>query len=276
VVRGLPLIAVLLATLLVGCAERQPTPPVGCEFVKSLPSEDWLALALRLYADPHRAGELAALNAGRAADAPPPVIIARGDSNRRPPPLYDSLEETRDAVLENAVLRLWARDDTAGALSLLRAALEREPLDPRGRYLLGLAHARRGELNRAVVELESARYLAPTDARPHAALALVNAELGRSAQARRYAFSALQLDWNDWRSHYLMGLLSAGDDEHRLAEAHLFQALELGPSYGPERERILELLYLLQSGHEPLDPAWLSGGLPRPDPRGDDFYGRRP
>lgn len=270
--RGLPLIAVLLAALLVGCAERRPAPPVGCEFVKSLPSEDWLALALRLYADPHRAGELAALNAAETDHSPPLLIIARRGVTLQQPPLHERLDAPAATALENAVLRLWARDDTAGAQNLLRAALEREPLDPHGRYLLGLVHARRGELHRAVAELESARYLAPTDARPHAALALVNAELGRFAQARRYAISALQLDWYDWRSHYLMGLLTAGDDEHRLAEAHLFQALELGPSYGPERERILELLYLLQSGHEPLDPAWLSGRLPRPDPRGDDFY----
>ncbi len=272
--RAAPLLLVLFISLTVACRTVKEPPAEGV--VKVLPSEDFTALALRLYGDPHRAGELAAL-CGRFVEEDPPEELTPPDGfSTAQPPLFADLEEPLDYGADSApglgARRLLARGDHAAAVTLLEDALAADPLRPDLRYLLGLTRARRGELRRALVELRAACYLAPTDPRPHLARALTAAVLDRPDEARRHADAARFLAQTvDWRADYLAALLDLAADEPTTAEARLFAALDSGPSYGPERQRMLELIALLQRGYEPLDPAWLSGAAPGLDHRGSSF-----
>lgn len=272
--RAASLLILLTLSITIACREVEEPPAEGV--VKVLPSEDFTALALRLYGDPHRAGELAALCGRSAEDAPPRELTPPEGFSTAQPPLFADLDEPLDYGADPApglgARRLLARGDHSAAVTLLEDALAADPLRPDLRYLLGLTRARRGELRRALVDLRAACYLAPTDPRPHLARALMAAVLDRPAEARRHADAARFLVLTvDWRADYLAALLDLAADEPTTAEARLFAALDSGPSYGPERQRLLELIALLQRGYEPLDPAWLSGAAPGMDHRGASF-----
>jgi len=260
----LPLAGVLV---LLGCA-AEPEPPPGCAFTKALPSEDFYALALRMLGDPERGPELAALNRADEDVRPSEIegLIVPDGADTDQPPLYDTLEEGGGEEAWLAASRLVIRDDLVGATALLEAALGEDPYQGRLRFLLGLLRFRRGEAWRAEVQLRAAAYLAPADGRPHLALALLFSAQDRGDEARRELSTALALDPTDDRAWAAAALLAEAEGDSKEAVLLLDEFLRLGPGFGPEREVYAEALGLIESGLDPLDPAWRSGRLPVPDP----------
>ena len=88
---------------------------------------------------------------------------------------------------------LETQGDDAGALRVLEAAVRDSPAWPIGRLELGRLQLKRGEPERALIELDIARSLTAENPRAHYLFALAAADVGQAAEARGALEVALSL-----------------------------------------------------------------------------------
>jgi tetratricopeptide (TPR) repeat protein len=134
-------------------------------------------------------------------------------------------------------------NDFVGAEGRCREALELNPNNAEVHSALGVALARQGKVNEAVIHFLEAVRLNPRDIDAHYSLGQTAARLGKSDEAIRHFTNVLQLKPDHPQALGYLGSLKLAGGNFQAAAAFLSEAVRLDPNYADAYYSLGQLMY---------------------------------
>ena len=134
-------------------------------------------------------------------------------------------------------------NDFAGAEGRCREALELNPQNAAVHAALGVALARQGKIDEAVVHFTEAVRFNPNDIDAHYSLGQAKARRGQPDEAIRHFTTVIQLKPDHSQAHGYLGSIMLAGGKLQEAAVHLSEAVRLDPNYADAYYNIGQLLY---------------------------------
>ncbi len=135
-------------------------------------------------------------------------------------------------------------NDFAGAERQCRKALELNPKNATVHSTLGVALARQGKLDEAIVHFTEAVHLNPSDVDAHYSLGQAMARQGNPDEAIRHFSAVLRLKPDHATAHGYLGSIMFAGGMLNEAAFHLSEAVRLDPNYADAHYNISQVMFL--------------------------------